>query len=438
MTKQVSALKLVRWADRICEFSFLGAVFFLPFSKAILEILLFISSTAWIMSKIINNDSFSKDRTIFIIFGFFVITSSISAFNSGYPILAVRGILKLLRYGLSMLVAADLFRDSYKLKKLLMTGLASLSLVLIDTLFQNISGKDLFFNLPVRYANQEIRLTGPYKSYGLLGAHLICALPILFSFILSIPKKNNQAVLKKIAWICLLLVGLYTLYKTNSRGAWLAALASWVLYAFMIRNKWLIIFFLGTIITMPFILPKSVLFHLDAFNQEQSLVERSLLWSRAMRVIESNPIFGCGINTYIRNYQKYGDKGISKHEIIYQNYAHVAEKETWRVPGHPSHIPDYYVHNGYLQLAAETGLLSLVLFLLLLGKGIWSGFLAFRNSEGKKKFLIGGLFCGFIALLFQATVDTTLHNLQSAVLIWLFLGLLFAVGAVTNTNKHEK
>jgi len=129
------------------------------------------------------------------------------------------------------------------------------------------------------------------------------------------------------------------------------------------------------------------------------LIERYRLWERAGQVIIKRPLFGCGINTYTKNYPLYD------------------EVKNWRVPG-------YYVHNGYLQLAAETGLTSLFLFLLVIGRSLLSGLKAIRSSPPHSKMIVIGIFCGCIALLIQAGVDTTLHNLQPATLIWLFLGLL--------------
>src|SRR3989344_978941 len=412
---------------QLTEFSFLAAIFILPFAKAGFEILFGLTLIFLILTKILNRQ-FNVDHTFLIICGLLIVCSSISVSYSGYPELSGTGILKLVKYILVMFVAIDLFSSYDCLKRLLWVGLISLILVLLDSLIQNLWGKDLILGNPIHYPNEQIRLTGPYQSYGLLAAQLIASIPISLTF-LSETKKTFY--LKRSGFGFLLLITFYVLYQTQSRGGWLAALGSLVVYSFLTRNKWYFIILAIALFTAPLVLPKKVLFHLDFYNREASLVERKLLWKRAISVIQAEPWFGCGINTYTKNYPQYA-KGkewdLMKQEAVSGGkYADFGEKY---IPGHPKQIPGYYVHNGYLQTAAETGLVSLALFLMIIGFSFRSGFQALKKSKKDKKLIIIGLICGLVALLLQAFVDTTLHNLQSAVFIWLFLGLLVAVNHV--------
>lgn len=392
--------------ETIVEAAFLASVFFLPFSIALLEIFLVISFVSWLFYKLKTNEPLCENSTVFVTTSLLIITSSISAFYSDYPVLAAKGIIKIMRYALVMLVAADTFRDRQRVKRLLIVGIFSFSLVILDALIQRVHGEDLVRHWSIHYTDRLLRLTGPYKVYGLLSAHLIGALPVVLTASWSGKKPDIP---RKIAWLCLFVASIYVLYKTHSRGAWLAAFVSWIFFASLLRSKWIMVILMSTAILVPLVMPTHDLIHLDRDNKEQSLRERAHLWYRAVQVIQNRPLFGCGINTYVKNYQKF-DK-----------------RKNWRVPG-------YYAHNGYLQLAAECGLISLALFLLLLWKGIRSGYLAFQDAERQRKFLIAGLLTGFLALLLQAGVDTTLHNLQSSVMIWLLLGLLFAVRNVARNG----
>ncbi|OGX02544.1 MAG: hypothetical protein A3J12_04420 [Omnitrophica bacterium RIFCSPLOWO2_02_FULL_44_11] len=61
---------------------------------------------------------------------------------------------------------------------------------------------------------------------------------------------------------------------------------------------------------------------------------------------------------------------------------------------------------------------------------------ALRSPPSEEmKPIFAGIICGALALLLQAGVDTTLHNLQSAFLIWFFLGLL---NAISNIKQNEE
>ena len=389
---------LIGKLEQIAEISFLGALFVLPFSKAALEFLLSAAGVSWFFSKIASGSTLSHKQFLFLVMGLFVVSSSVSAFSSGFPLIAVRGIVKVIKYSLVLLITADLSRNPDKLKRICIVGLFCFMLVVADATVQRIAGRDLLSGIPVQYADQQIRLTAPFRAYGLLGAFLIGTLPVLASFGLI---KGKIHIGKRILLLILFGMGIYILYKTHSRGAWLAAFGSWVLFFLMTRNKYLIFAFAIFLLIAFFALPRNALIHLDTEQKEQSLVERYYLWDRAIHVIKARPWFGCGINTYTRNYLGFD------------------QTKNWRVPG-------YYVHNGYLQIGAETGLVSLFLFVFLLGIGLRSGYTAFRRSTDAKKPFIAGLITGFVALLLQASVDTTLHNTQSAVLIWFFLGLLIA------------
>ena len=420
---------------RISEFCFLGAIFVLPFAKAGFEILFGLSLFLWTFAKIITRDSFCTDRILLILLGFFVVSASVSAFNSGYPEPSMRGVVKLIKNTFVMLVASDLFAHSERLKRILTVGLFSFGLVLLDSLVQNVWGRDLILNYPVLYTNDQMRLTGPYQSYGLLGAHLIAVIPILIAFAI---KAKKLMILKFICLGALLLASFYFLYRTQSRGSWLALSCALIVYALLIRKKWFLIILITLLLSIPFALPKKILFHLGQYNQEQSLVERKLLWNRAAAIIKARPWFGCGINTYTRNYHKYISKeewSLMEKEAIGIDYTHIENGENWRIPGHPSQIPGHYVHNGYLQLAAESGLVSLAFFLAVIGFSLSAGFQALRKAGTDKKPMIVGLICGLIALLLQTLVDTTLQGLQSAVLVWLFLGLLIALRNLTGIQQ---
>jgi len=384
--------------EKIAELFFLIGVFILPFSIAFMEVSFSIAFVTWLIYKIIKRENLSKDRSLLILIGLFLVSSSVSGFYSGYPILFFRGMIKIIKYSLVFLIAADFFQDERRLKRLLLTSLISFSFIIADSLVQRVNGIDLIRNFPIYYTDLQVRLTGPYKSYGLLGAHLLALMPITLSLIWA----EKKSLFKKIILILLFITSLYVLYKTHSRGAWLASFAGWFVYAFLIKNRFMFIVLVSFLFIVPFTLPKGAIIHLDIQRKEQSLFERYRLLERALQVTAKRPLFGCGINTYIKNYPLYD------------------EVKNWRVPG-------YYAHNGYLQLAAETGLVSLALFLLLVWNALKNGYSAICKFESRKRYLSIGAFTACLALLLQAVSDTTLHNLQTAVMIWLSLGVLVAL-----------
>ena len=389
---------LIGRLEWVSEIAFLAAIFILPFSKAALEVFLSVAFAFWFVTKIIRNRPLCERQGLFILLGLYIVISSISAFESGYPIVAARGILKLVRYSFITLMALDFYRDPKRLNRLGLVFFASIGVLALDSLAQGLWGKDLIARLPLQYADAQARITGPFRSYGLLAGLLISSLPIMCALGFGKLKISRWS---RAGLFLLIPVAFYLLYKTHSRGAWIAVFGAWLVFGFLVRQKIVIFIVLSAIVAVPFLLPRNALIHLDMNQQEQSVIERYYLWDRASQVIKKKPWFGCGINTYSRNYPR------------------LDETKSWRVPG-------YQVHNGYLQVAAETGIISLALFLALLWRGLSAGFASLKKAAPRQKLLIGGVISGFVALLFQAMVDTTFQSIQSAVLVWFRMGLLLS------------
>jgi putative inorganic carbon (HCO3(-)) transporter len=83
----------------------------------------------------------------------------------------------------------------------------------------------------------------------------------------------------------------------------------------------------------------------------------------------------------------------------------------------------YYAHNSYLQIAAESGVFSLFLFLLFLGAIFYKGVKSFLSRDN---FILLGLICGVSGFLVHAFFDCHFYSLPLAVLFWFLLGLTCA------------
>jgi len=399
---------------KLSEYCLYGAFFFLPIGKAPMEICLAAGIFSWLIFKLVNRQSVNCNQKLLWLIIIFLASSCISAMSSGYPAASTRGVIKLAKYIFVMLMAADLLQDSKRLKILLCVGAVSLLAVILDSYYQLFTGTDLLNQRTVDLMGSlnTRRITGPFITYGLLAAYFIGVLPFLVIYTIN---KNDMRVMKRVVVAMMMFAIMFLLYKTHSRGAWLATIGAGFFASWMMRSKVLGIIILLIIFLGALFLPTRDLLHLDVGHKEQSLVERYHLWQRALNVIQARPLFGCGINTYAVNHEKYDRQ---KH---------------WRVPG-------YYAHNGYLQLAAETGLVSLILFATILLRIYQSAFQAYKSHAPAQKLMIVSVSTALIALLLQAGVDTTLHNLQSAVYIWFFMGMMLAVASeksivVTHTKE---
>ncbi len=234
-----------------------------------------------------------------------------------------------------------------------------------------------------------------------MAAFLILVLPMFgMLFVQAFLQKETR----KHSFFMSLLVfaGLVLLFLTRSRGAMLAFILACVLL--FLYRKWFKALGITCILLVAlfFILPKPMLIHLDAEFKEQSLIERFHLWQRAWDVIDAKPWVGTGINTYAKAHSKY-DKA-----------------KSWRVR-------NYYAHNGYLQLAAETGVPCLISFLIFVLFFVRRGMKYIKSSRDKPgEYPQLGILTGCVCFLIFALSDTVLQSPQPIVAFWFFSGLLLA------------
>lgn len=421
----------------------LAALAVLPITIAGLNLFFTFSVICWLLDKIITRCPLCSRISVLILLAIFFISSSVSAFYSGYPTLSLMGLVKILKYCVWALLFMDYIKTIQDFRRISLILLAGFSVVTFNGLIQLLWGRDLINGFPSLEFNQGWRLTSSFRSYGLLGTYLMALAPLVAMFLLERRRALRAPKGLKPLLVIVAFAGVYVLYLTHSRGAWLASVVGMGIFLILTRHKWLLAAMFTAAVAAVFLLPRGAILHLDHFNREASLVERNLLWSRAVQVIQARPLFGCGINTYVPNYPKYNqDKEwrLFKWEIP-KEYIPMMNK-TWRVPGHYTQNPTHYAHNGYLQLAAETGLVSLALFLVILFSALRAGYRQLRSAEGVRM-LSAALLAGFVGLLVHALIDTTLHNLQSSFLIWFFIGALMALGqlsseSVTTVKKDER
>jgi len=137
-------------------------------------------------------------------------------------------------------------------------------------------------------------------------------------------------------------------------------------------------------------------------DENYAAVERMAHWQAALAMIQARPLLGYGIGNYAAAYPQYNLPG-------------------WEDPlGH--------AHNYYLNVAAETGLVGLAAYLLLLLvalAGAWN--VAGRATDGLARAVAIGVL-GVLAAQMTHNVFDNLWVHSMAVPVALLLGLVYAVG----------
>lgn len=373
----------------------------LIFSTALVEVSFVFSLVFWLALKFKDRSwGMLSDRSFMPFLFLFVGLSILSFFWSDFPDKSFRGIFKILQQVLIFVIAADVFSEP-KFRSRFERFFLLLFLVLaVDGFIQYAFGKDLIRGFSTLGSMAGPRVSASFKTYGLFASYLVCNLPFLFA--LGLRWRNIDR--KWIYWyltLPALVAGVVLLFLTRSRGAILALILGLAVFL-VYRKKFAILgFFSAALIALLFVLPPSMVIHLDGWNKEQSVVERYYLWDRAVQVIQAKPLGGTGINTYASAHALY-DK-----------------RQNWRVQ-------NYYAHNGYLQMAAEVGIPALTFFLVFLAIYFRRSLLSLNKSTGENKDVAAGILLGIFNFLILAAVDTVLHNPQAVMTFWFLLGLQMA------------
>ena len=263
----------------------------------------------------------------------------------------------------------------------------------LDGIWQYVFGADLIRRIAFEPASAGPRISASFHNYGLLASFVVSFVPLLFARL----EKRRGA--RHLFSLCLgIALGLLLLFWTRLRGAWIALLGGVLFFLWLDRKKVYVGLVMLAVAVGFLLLPKSMIIHLDAEGKEQSLVERFYLWDRAIQVIEARPWTGTGINTYAVAHQQYD------------------RRHNWRVR-------NYYSHNGYLQIAAETGLPSLACFLAFL-LFYFRGALGLlgRLPDGVEKRSLIGILSGMLNFLILGLIDTIFHNPQAIMGFWFLAG----------------
>jgi O-antigen ligase len=138
-----------------------------------------------------------------------------------------------------------------------------------------------------------------------------------------------------------------------------------------------------------------------------------LLLKGTWAMIEAHPVLGSGINTFMKNFEKY----------------------------RPANCPaGFYAHNSYLQMWAEIGIIGLLVFLAIPFIALIK---AFTRIKAKIKItpegiILLGSVCGYISFLVHSTVDNNLYSLVLTTLFWVFTAYIVSLNIYLKTCLHHK
>jgi O-antigen ligase len=233
----------------------------------------------------------------------------------------------------------------------------------------------------------------------------LVALPAAAYYLLAMtgrgPLQRYGYVLAAILFILFL-----SLFLTASRGAALSlgiSVAVLVVFSFKHVTR------SGVVSLLLLLVGAFMLAHFTQVEVGQKLgvllndAPRLTIWKGAWEMIQEAPVFGLGLGLFYLAYPPYRDPADSS--------------------------SGFFVHNDYLQIWIETGLLGLILLAAVLISIAWLFIRVLRRPRlaATSRIEIIGLFCGLLAIAGHSFVDFNFYILSIMVTAGLILGRLHEV-----------
>jgi len=394
--------KCITICDRIMEYGLYLLAYFLPISKAIIEICATTVILAFLIKRILIRNFATNSFLDIPLLAYVFICGFSTIFSSSIAISIRTFSTKLIENVLIFFVVTETINTKKKMRNIITIFFISSALVCIDGISQFFTHKDFIRhrNWPYDTKPFTLRIMGPFITPNDLAAYLtplvIINLSLFFVRFKSLFVKYSFRLLGIALLICLFLA--------LSRGAWIGFIFGLLfIIIFGERRIAFILLFLILISTslLPFLSQskKAVLVgrlnYSDAGGYQRKILNR-IGWD----MWKERPIFGLGLGTFMYNFERF-------------NY----DKKTY------SYGPTY-AHNCYMQMLAETGILGL-------GAFMWVIIALFKKSlkiiKISKDYIYRnvsiGLLGGLLAYLVHSAFDTNLYSLDIGILFWYLLGL---------------
>jgi len=368
----------------------------------------------------------------------FMAICALSLFWSVSPMVSLLELPLFLAGPILYFIIANNIKSKHQINRLLTTLLIISSLLGIYGIFQY-NGIDFSFWKANVGRNQVFGLFGNVNYFA---EYMIVPLPLAISLFFATRNRTHKILL----FAGILSMG-GSLILTFTRGSYLAIGISstfmFFLYlasrgkGFIKEHKKIFIIILAFIILVTFLFaipnplnkPGTVIskikgrISISQFTKGTSLKRRIAIWKFTGMIIKDHPILGSGLDTFkynSLNYQsKFFDQGENRRLYPYG----IADK----------------VHNEYLQLGAELGVLGLGIFLWLIITYFNYGIKLLKRLKNKyKQGIIIGLMGGVVAVLIDGIFGFPLHLPATLVLFWLFIGLIVSIKHSEQKTKIEE
>ncbi len=424
--------------DKIIRFLLCVMIFWLPYSKAVIEVTVIGSGLLWLLKHALifqgMRSKKSSKKTIWADFcnafapvdnalnpgiGYFLLVCIASLIGSSMPQQSLIGFFnKTIEWFAVYILAIEVFVTRKHIYTALGIFIFTSFATGIDCLIQvYLMQRDIFGS---RALVEGYRATAAFSHPNVLGGFLTVAIPMAMSLLFIRFKEAYQ----KGIMIAVFITLVWALLLTFSRGAMGATLLGMLFLGILLLNRrsWIwtrkLLILCAVIIAVVSIFPAfQFKKHMNlAGNDTQTVLWRTDLWEESVLMVKERPFLGHGLNTYMPLMKDFLN---TTHSPLANGFS-------------PS-----YAHNCYVQIAVEVGILGLAAFmgiLFLFFRQTLTDSFAEKDKERQGRILSFGLIAGLFAFLSHSFVDTNFYTLQLPVLFWFMAGLVISLDKLLRSD----
>ena len=302
-------------------------------------------------------------------------------------------------------VALNVMKEEDNKKKVILL-MSFVVLFIAFRSYRNFDGGDVF--------NYDKRVGGPFERVG-LGANHFGAFIADYSAVflgLFLFDKNKW---RRLLFLATVLLGLHPLFFAYSRGAYLAAFAVVVIFG-VLKKRSLLIGVFVVLVAWQAILPASVVDRIQRTETPEGELEHSaggriLLWQLAIDLFKENPITGIGFAGYQISA---GGQTLADGEVLPENQD---------------------VHNYYMRVLCEQGLIGFSILVLVLLMALRSGWKLYKSAETPFQ---KGLGFGFFGCAISMIITNMFGDRWSYFVLGSFFWIFWGLVDRTTINIAEK
>lgn len=296
---------------------------------------------------------------------------------------------------LFLILLLDTLRTPREIGQVLSCGLLGVALVALLSIWQYLGGMPINLSwVDIRVSAVMTRVVGTFDNPNMLAGYLVAWLPFPVSWFLA---KESSLRQRLVGFLLAGLLGV-SLILTFSRGGWLAFAAALFIIVVCLEPRllWAVPVLL---LVAPFVLPPVIWQRLASIVnlEDTSNMVRLYVWDSSLKMFLANWFLGIG-------------QGLVPFARVYPVFQYGV-------------VPALHAHSLILQLAVESGFISLFLFLWLC-IALWR--LAMRNWQAAPQWAVP-LGAALVGHLVHGIFDYTWYDLRVMLVFWLLVALACAV-----------